>query len=306
MGGRPADGAAPARTAAHLRGPDRPGTARDRADHHRLGLLHHRHGDPAVHRRRCRQRAAGHRGDRLHDRGHRARRLRDRLPDHPDRLLLPQPGAPPGAADRAGHLPDGRHPVGDGPRAVVPGGRARHPDDPAHRGPAGVPRPAGRAAHRRPAATDDPRRPRPAARRPGAAGRDRGRPRRPVRAGAGGVRAVRADPRRTRRGRHHGAGHARPRRRVPVRRRLALRPGPPAGDGGPHRRLLRRAHPERARRGPQHHRRGAGGWRRRAGGPAGGPARPAVPPAARHLRRHDDELRAQAVRLAVAARRTRR
>ena len=56
------------------------------------------HDRPAVRRGPRRQRPAGDRGDRLHGRGHRPDRVGDGLPDHPHRLLLPQPRAPPGAA----------------------------------------------------------------------------------------------------------------------------------------------------------------------------------------------------------------
>ena len=187
-------------------------------------------------------------------------------------------------------------------RALLPGGRAGHPHDAAVGRAAGVPGPARRAADRRPAASRVRRRPRAARRRPGAP-RPRSRPCWPSRARRfeAALERLRATP---------------ASRRAPTDRRRRPRRSPPTtgsrsagcddlgdrpGDRRPHRRLLRRPRARRARRRP----------REIAGAPRAPPPTraPRSPPARMrqlhrrlrgHLPRRGLELRAQALRVALA------
>ena len=184
-----------------------------------------------------------------------------------------------------------------------------HPHHAADRGAAGVPRPAGRAADRRPAAAEDPGRPRPAARAPGRC-RPRSRPSSPcpyARVQAAYERFEQC-PDRARPARHHR------------RRTCATSPpstgSPPAGCYGLGRRQEIVDHTDAffvehilnaLGRRSRHDRRGAGGRRRRrsAALPAG-PAASSCTAGCSPSSTPPDQLRAQAVRLVVAASRTRR
>ena len=211
------------------------------------------HDLPAVHRGSGRQRPPGDRGDRLHVRGHGPHRLGDGLPHHPHRLLLPEPGAPPGAPGGHRRLLRADHPDRHRARAVVPGGRAGRAHDAAVGRAPGAPVPAHRAAGRRPARAHVGPRPRdpPAVPRPPRPGP--GPARRAVRPLPGRARRLRAVP-----GRRHAADRrrrARRGRRLPLRRVVAARPRRRPGDRRPLRHLLRRPRRGRAGRRPRDHRR---------------------------------------------------
>jgi hypothetical protein len=121
-----------------------------------MARLHDRHGDRAVRRGPGIERTPGRRGDRLPVRGDGTDGVGHGLPDHPDRVLLPQPRPSARAAGSDRPVLRSRGADGDGARAVVSGGRACHPHHAALGGAPGASLPEGRAAHRRSGAAEDP------------------------------------------------------------------------------------------------------------------------------------------------------